>query len=339
MSVACICWAHATMRIQDSGLFGEVAKHCAPCLSAFKSLELCNLLWAFAKLGEQSRSSKNLFKAAAGEALSRPDDFSVVNWSTLVWSFATSRVQHVGLFKIVAERISAEAHKAEGQEIANTLWAFATSGVHEEKFMSRMGDEAVQKLSRFKAQELANVAWAFGRARVPHLSFFGALEGHLRGRKKREECIADFEPQHLTMVISAVATLHPINLDSEDIFGEGDEVQESIQEDADGATVVTSSKRTPKPATDVDSARGQCLALGLLVTLLPECVRQVKRFKPDEAARIVKACAKLGLEMQDVPQVDGFPPEEMEEAKTFGARFCAEAPIVKPMSPNVAIGA
>merc|ERR1712107_530343 len=162
MSVACVCWAHATLRLQDSSLFPEVARHCAPSLGAFKNLELSNLLWAFAKLGEQNRSSKTLFKAAAGEALSRPDDFSVVNMSTIVWAFATARVQHAGLFKLVAERISVGAHNAEGQEIANTLWAFATSGVHEEWFMSRMADEAVKKLQKLKAQEAANVAWALG---------------------------------------------------------------------------------------------------------------------------------------------------------------------------------
>lgn len=341
MSVACVCWAHATLRLQDTFLFSEIARHCSPSLGAFKNLELSNLLWAFAKLGEQTRASKGLFKAAAGEALSRPDDFTVVNLSTLVWSFATARVPHGGLFSLVADRIAKGAQQAEGQEIANTLWAFATSGVHEESFFSRMGDEAVNKLQKFKAQESANVAWAFGRAKVPHLGFFGALEEQLRNRKAREGGIMDYEPQHLTMVISAIAVLHPISIEKEEEdalgdFNDDEEVKELVDEEEkedgqdkqEGVPPAKLAKRKPggSLATEAERNRGRCIALGFSVTLLPECLRQVRRFKPDEAARIIKACAKLGLDMEELPQVEGFSAEKLLEVKVFAKNFSDTAP-------------
>jgi len=296
MGVACVCWAHATLRINDPGLFDEVAEQCSQNLKAFKHLELSNVLWSFAKLGEQGGRTKVLFKAAASEALSRPDDFNVVNLSTLVWSFATARVKHGQLFDLVAKRFVKSAGEAESQEIANTAWAFATAGVLNDALFAHLGDEAVRKLESFKPQEAANVAWAFGRAELSHVSFFQALERRLRAQASKERGrLSSFEPQHMTMVLQAASLLY-----------------------------------APPAAEGGDDARdeeGFAVALGLMVVVLPECLQQVHRFKNDEASRILTACSRMRLRGGGVlPSLaDGRGPlmEELRRAADLAERFRA----------------
>merc|ERR1712176_385636 len=112
MGAACVCWAHATLRMPDPHLFSEVSRLCAPHLKLFKNLEVANLVWAFAKLGEKGQGPTDLFNAAASEAMARTGDFTVVNLSTLAWAFATSRVRHKQFFKMVARRVTESAEKA-----------------------------------------------------------------------------------------------------------------------------------------------------------------------------------------------------------------------------------
>lgn len=135
MSIACVCWAHATLRLTNTELFTEVARRSGPYMRDFKNLEAANLLWAFAKLGESGEFVVELFNAAASDVIKRPKDFTIVNLSTLAWAFATARIKNTSFFKVIARRIEENADKAESQEIANTLWAFATAGaIHKNLF-------------------------------------------------------------------------------------------------------------------------------------------------------------------------------------------------------------
>jgi len=342
MGVACVCWAHATLRLPDPQFFAEVAYRCSPHLKMFKNLEVANLIWAFAKLQERGQGATDLFNAAAGEAMARPDDFTVVNLSTLVWAFATSRVKHKSFFKVVARRISDSAREAESQEIANTLWAFATSAVFDKGLFDRMGSEAASKLDSFKAQEAANTAWAYGRSKMYHPGFFEALDRHLRSRAGSHGGLRDFEPQHLSMILGAITTLNPAKGGDDDAKGgdddrgmddEADENEEA--EAGNGANAADSDDEYNKAKTDMDDydgdrrgggaqtsssgiapggSRGQALAIGLICLLVPESVNKVKYFKPEEASRLRAACRRMAL-LED----DDEPPASITELPDFSS--------------------
>lgn len=293
MSAACVCWAHATMRFADNRLFEEVALRCAPYIRDFKNLEVANILWAFAKLGETSQVCTDLFFAVAENVSGRMRDFTVVNLSTLVWSFATAKIKHSSFFKTIAQEICENVSKAESQEMANTLWAFATAGAFDKRLFAAIGSHAAKKLGSFKAQEAANVAWALGRAKIDHPEFFKALEAHLRSMEQRgDRGMADLSPQHLSMIIGTCAQLYPV---------EGDEDEAPDAADADYVNEDDGEQALQSGAASREEGHDQAWRLCLLV--LPECLRKTSRFKVEEAAKVLAACSRLGLrlERQDYP--------------------------------------
>lgn len=305
MSAACVCWAHATMRLSESSLFDEVAWRCAPVVAHFKNLELANLLWAFAKLGETGSQCAKLFHAAAEDIGHRAHDFSVVNFSTLAWAFATAKIRNNRFFRLIADNIVDKAAKAESQEIANTLWAFATANAFDKKLFRTLGDYASRKLAKFKAQEAANMAWAFGRANIAHLDLFKALEEHLRYCKAKGGMF-DFAPQHFAMIMGAYGQLYRVerteDKDEDQDKAENDEA--TYDENADDADA-------PPPQ------EGHSMAWSLAVIVLPECVNRIRRFKVEEAAKVYGACKSLGLLREEPYQGGDLQREAAEEARRF----------------------
>jgi len=315
MSAACVCWSHATLRIPDSPLFAEIARRCSPYMRDFKSLEVANILWAFAKLGENEKNCVEVFHAAAGQVMARPEAFTVVNMSTLVWAFATARVRQRDFFNLIARRIDHSVGEAESQEIANTLWAFATAGSYEKNLFTKLGDQAAQKLHSFKAQEAANAAWAFGRASLSHLKFFSALEDRLRVWEVSPSGLSQFEPQHMAMIIGAVSTLYPVE-ETADLDSEADE------------DTAANDQPEPSHAAQNDTAaaeKGQPVAWGLVSLLLPECMRKMRQFKIEEIARVLQACSRLGLRRSGA-----LPPVGAEQAALVATRFAERVSVEQP---------
>lgn len=257
-------------------------------------------------------------------------DFTVINLSTLAWSFATARVKHQQFFKAVARRVEQNASKAESQEIANTLWAFATAGSFDKKLFTALGAQAARKLETFKAQEAANAAWAFGRAGLPHLQFFGALEQHLRACGARDAGLRDFAPQHLAMIMGACAQLHPVE-GAEEEDGCPAEAEAEVEaeaaefcEEADDEQPCTASSGASGLAGG-NSDQGRTFAWNLALLVLPECIRKLSRFKVEEAAKVLGACSRLGLR----PAPDGAQPlqqQASEEASRFVSEVTAHLP-------------
>lgn len=348
MSAACVCWAHATLRLPETHLFTEVARRCAPYMKDFKNLEVANLLWAFAKLGETGKPSTELFYSAADDVLERPMDFSVVNLSTLAWAFATARVKHSEFFQSVARRVEQNAAKAESQEIANTLWAFATAGAFDKKLFDAVGSQAARKLESFKAQEAANAAWAFGRAGLQHLTFFNALEQHLRACSARDKCLRDFAPQHLSMILGACSQLHPAEGSEEEGQGRSSEgaeagahwkaLEKAVEEEEAADFGDDHDAEQPTAAEDVigdaggSSDKGRALAWQLALLVLPECVQKLDRFKVEEAAKVLGACSKLGLKTE-VVGAQSLQQQASAAAKEFVDKVTQKLPAALTYTP------
>merc|ERR1712050_620265 len=128
-----------------------------------------------------------------------------------------------------------------------------------------LGDEAVRKLPGFKAQEAANVAWACGRASVHHDSFFEGLDGWLCSKKTQQSGLVDYEPQHLAMVLWAGASLYPV-------VPEEDDEEPMIRDDDEGGEQNSEPAKVGQSLRVSDPVRGQAAAVGLVTSLLPECI-------------------------------------------------------------------
>ena len=121
-----------------------------PLLRNFRSLELKDLAWAFAKA---TALRPPLIRALAAEALERVDEFKPEEVSILAWSFAVA----------VSGR--------ESEEVSRLLAGLAVAA-------------AASDLGTYGAKELATAVWAFGRADLgaPADGFFRAVATHLPER-------------------------------------------------------------------------------------------------------------------------------------------------------------
>lgn len=138
-----LAWALATSGVVCDVGFLRAAAHQATestegGLARFKTQELCNFVWAFAKL----RSEGPLFLAKAAREVS----------------------SRVGMFK--------------AQELANVSWAFARLAAGAgptPNVLLTLAAEATARVREFNLHELANVSWAFATAPCLDVALFGAV--------------------------------------------------------------------------------------------------------------------------------------------------------------------
>jgi len=170
---ATIAWCYATLQVCDVKAYECIAHLATAHLTGFKTFELANLLWGFAKVG---LPAPRLFEEAAKHIPSMSMLFSPVSISTIVWAYVTllSRPP-AALLKRLASTFLERIEDAESQEIANMCWSLATAKMAKPHVFQMLGHAAVQKLRSFNVQELANTAWAFSRAGLRHNDFFTAL--------------------------------------------------------------------------------------------------------------------------------------------------------------------
>ncbi|CAK0808342.1 unnamed protein product [Prorocentrum cordatum] len=181
-----VCWSCATLRLAEQQLLCTIAGIARPRLSEFKSFELSNLIWAYAKLSFGLCVGSQLFTAVSKHVMQRKtDDFSLQSLSMVVWSFATAKQKQMSMFQSLAVEIHSKAADAKPQEIANILWAFAKSQAAEVPLFNRLADAALagNLLGTFKPQELSNTIWAFATVALHHAPLFASLvEAVMSGR-------------------------------------------------------------------------------------------------------------------------------------------------------------
>jgi len=170
---ATIAWCYATLQVRDVKAFGIIANLATANLDAFKTFELANLLWGFAKV---RMPAPNLFEEAAKHIPGTLVLFSPVSISTVAWAYVTLMSRPpAALLKWLTNAFLEQIEAAESQEIANMCWSLATAKMAKPHIFQMLGHAAVHKLRNFNIQELANTAWAFSRAGLRHNDFFAAL--------------------------------------------------------------------------------------------------------------------------------------------------------------------
>jgi hypothetical protein len=93
-----------------------------------------------------------------------------------VWAFATSNIQHHGLFKSIGNAIVElkDLKSFLPQHFSNIVWAYATASVHYPDLFKKIGNAILElkDLSSFNPQALSNIVWAYGIANIEHLGLF-----------------------------------------------------------------------------------------------------------------------------------------------------------------------
>jgi hypothetical protein len=193
------------MHVIDLNLLHLVATFSHYQLTNFKNFELCQLLWAFAKLGtlsgDLSTSTTPLFVSAGEYVLRHIDQFSFRGLVMTAWAFATARHNDPRLFRMIADWLIVGLDKANCQELANTAWSFATAGVHQEALFQRLAQEAIPRLHEFKPQELSSTLWSFASIGNPADDLYVAAGRAAMGM--------DLQAQQLANILWAITKMRP----------------------------------------------------------------------------------------------------------------------------------
>jgi hypothetical protein len=141
-------------------------------MAAFKPQALANILWAYAKVGEQHPRLYNKF----GNHVVQSDDLTVFkpqDIAIIVWAYAKVNTKHPALFKQIEDPIVGFGGSKPfiPQNLANIVWAYAKVGEQQSDLFKMIGHSiaAVNDLAIFKTQHLTNIAWAYAIADIAFL--------------------------------------------------------------------------------------------------------------------------------------------------------------------------
>jgi len=163
--------------IKDSTLFDALAGASLRTLETFKTQNLSNMAWAFAKLGE---ADEELMTAIAEAALARISGLSPTDLATIAWAFAKLGLRDDELMEAISEAALAKMHEFSATSLANLAWAYAMLGILDVPLMQAISSQALKKLADFEPHDIAYLAWAYAQHGVPDLPFLAALAAAAR---------------------------------------------------------------------------------------------------------------------------------------------------------------
>lgn len=181
-----------------------VTKSALPRLHTFRSMELNNLAYAYARLG---RTEEQELYAGIARELGRPRRVVAgTDIGTTLWSFATANFFDEEAYRTVVSRIDENAARSyQPRELSNSVWALATAAVpvkYPDAFDTTLvpedlrpdwrddpvtacfavaANELMRRPHEFKSQELKDVTWACSKVRegcwcrIPKLSYSAGL--------------------------------------------------------------------------------------------------------------------------------------------------------------------
>ena len=175
-------------RLMETALHA-VAKSAIPRLHVFRSQELNNLAWSYARLG---RTECNELYAGIGHELSRPRrSVTGHDLGTTLWAFATLEYFEEDIYREILSKVNVNAARDyQPRELSNLCWACATAGVevkHPDAFDTTLvpnvlrpldwredpvtvcfavaANELMRRPHEFKSQEIKDVLWSFSKVR------------------------------------------------------------------------------------------------------------------------------------------------------------------------------
>ena len=193
----------------DDALLGDVEAWLQRRVTGLEPRGIVAALSAYARVGHAPRT---LLQMAGDVAAERAGEFSPAQLTRLLWCYATLRVQHQGLMASACRSAEGRMGEFDGKSMANLLWACASlewGGCEDmlEGAVARCAEVARE----MPAQSLATALWSLAKLEHPPGAFADMACRQAKGSRFR-----GFEPQSLSMLLWAFATLKDRGLLRED---------------------------------------------------------------------------------------------------------------------------
>lgn len=174
-------------------------------LSQFKPQEVASLIWGYAKLG--FNPGNLLTSKIVGEVAARPGAFKTMELCIILWAFAVLLVRDEGFMELFVEEVSRpeRLRSMRPQCIANTMWAYGkfnqaiNSGgevplVPSQSFVDTLMAMSRSRLGDFKPQELCQLIYAAAALDFVDSDLFDAVAEEAMSR------LGSFKAQELVML-------------------------------------------------------------------------------------------------------------------------------------------
>jgi len=271
---------HALLNLARTALERAAASGGVPSSQA-----LSNITWSMATM---QIVDGPLLEAIAGPSIRHVGNFKPFELSSILWAFAklgtidaSTKPCAAPLFDVAASQIQEHIEDFTFRCLVTTVWAYATARRPSQSLFHATAERMIGMVHTANCQELANTAWAFPTSEVYHHErLFNALA------KRAVPRLHDFKPQELSNLIwgfAASGCFHEAVFTSVSITAQTMAQQKELlpQHLANILWAVTRLRpQHPVASTTV-------------LALLPECGRQLSRFKPVEIASASLAAAKV----------------------------------------------
>jgi len=194
-------------------LFGLAEEMLRRDLAGFGPQDFANVAWAFATLDYHT---PRLFRAMVPRACARLSEFKSQELSNLLWGFARTRCVpdcHGRLFHAAQDLLlTSPLHAHSPQALVNISYSSVKAGVMLPKLLVRIADDLARRLEhndQLRSQELANMAWSLSKASLepcPPLQRFVKFACRCASKS-----LHNFKPQELTIFLWAVAKMGYLN--------------------------------------------------------------------------------------------------------------------------------
>jgi len=200
---------HEDDKAQVAHVLDIVSASASQRMNRFRTQELNNLAWAYARLGHRGKASEEVFRGIGNEILRRSHQFDPQDIGTCLWAMANMEFFDDEVYMTAASRLNRRSAKLyKPQEMSNTCWALATANM-KPKYLSAFDTTLVPSAKRpsleeisddpvtecfftataemmrrphqFKEQELKDIMWGLSRVGLRHPRLFKMFAEYLAG--------------------------------------------------------------------------------------------------------------------------------------------------------------
>lgn len=158
IEISNILWAFAKVRRKAPSLFDHLATQATENIQYFNSQDISNTLWSCAKAGHHSPA---LFDAAAGEVIKKIKTFNTQAISNTLWSYTTVGHASPELYDAAAGEVTKKLDAFTTQAISNILLSYARADHTSLKLFDAVAIEAIKRLGTFNSQAISNMLWSY----------------------------------------------------------------------------------------------------------------------------------------------------------------------------------
>lgn len=165
---------------------------------AIRPRDCCTLAYAYAKHGIRSEA---LFRRISTAVLDHVDEFTPVDVSQMIWSFATVQYQDKGIILVLIQRALALMPLYQGRTLTNVVWSVATLQHKSDRLFHVAAPQLLKHKGYLSPQHVSNILWAYAKSDVYSSELFdGMIEVGL-------PMLNRFEPNHLSKSCWALAKM------------------------------------------------------------------------------------------------------------------------------------